>query len=289
MLTISNETLSVTLNPQGAEILSIYHKETKLDYLWNGDAAYWPKTSPVLFPVVGGLKDNRYQYKGKQYEMGRHGFARESVYTVTAQTTSSLTFTLMANEATLLMYPFDFKFSVKHELIGNTIHVSYLVENTGQENLLFSVGAHPAFHVPLIAGTHFSDYSLLFSSTETVGRYPIAANGLIENNATPLLNNTQELKLAHDLFYNDAIVFKNLQSNSISIVSDKTPHGLKLEFNDFPYMGIWQPKDAPFVCIEPWCGLGDVIDTTSELQDKEGIEVLPAAGLFERTWSVSLF
>lgn len=288
MFTISNEVLTVTLNPQGAEILSIYNKQTQLNYVWNGDAAYWPKTSPVLFPVVGGLKDNSYQYKGNTYQMGRHGFGRESIYQVTEQTESSITFTLEANEATLKVYPFQFKFSVKHELKNNQVSITYIVENTGNEALLFSVGAHPAFNVPLVAGTVFTDYYLLFSSNETEGRYPIAADGLIANTSTPLLNGNK-LALENSLFYNDALVFKNLQSNSISIVSDKTPHGLKVSFDNFPFMGIWQPKNAPFVCIEPWCGLGDVANTTSQLQDKEGINTIQPAEVFARTWSVELF
>ncbi len=288
MFTISNEVLTVTLNPQGAEILSIYNKQTQLNYVWNGDAAYWPKTSPVLFPVVGGLKDNSYQYKGNTYQMGRHGFGRESIYQVTEQTESSITFTLEANEATLKVYPFQFKFSVKHELKNNQVSITYIVENTGNEALLFSVGAHPAFNVPLVAGTVFTDYYLLFSSNETEGRYPIAADGLIANTSTPLLNGNK-LALENSLFYNDALVFKNLQSNSISIVSDKTPHGLEVSFDNFPFMGIWQPKNAPFVCIEPWCGLGDVANTTSQLQDKEGINTIQPAEVFARTWSVELF
>lgn len=289
MFTISNETLTVSLNPQGAEILSIYNKQTQLNYLWNGDPAYWPKTSPVLFPVVGGLKDNSYQYKGNTYQMGRHGFGRESVYQVTEQTENSITFTLVANEATLKVYPFRFKFSVKHQLNGNKISITYIVENTDKEALLFSVGAHPAFNVPLVEGTVFADYYLLFSNTENEGRYPIAADGLIANNSTALLNNTNKLPLQNDLFYNDALVFKNLQSNSISIVSDKTTHGLKVQFDNFPYMGIWQPKDAPFVCVEPWCGLGDVANTTSQLQEKEGINSIQSNEVFTRTWSVELF
>ncbi len=289
MLTLSNETLEVSFNHQGAEILSIYNKQTQLNYLWNGDPAYWPKTSPVLFPIIGGLKDTTYHYKGNSYQMGRHGFGRESVYEVTKQTENSITFTLVANEKTLSVYPFQFKFSVKHEILKNNIRVTYIVENSGDEDLLFSVGAHPAFKVPLVDGTTFSDYYLLFNETENAGKYPLSKDGLIEKNSIPFLINTNKLPLTKELFYNDALVFKELKSNSISIVSDKTTHGLKLVFDNFPFMGIWNFKDANFVCIEPWCGIADAIDTTQQLAEKEGINLLPIGETFQRTWSIEVF
>jgi galactose mutarotase-like enzyme len=289
MYTITNEALIVTLNPRGAEVLSIFSKQTQLDYLWNGDPAFWPKTSPVLFPIVGGLKENTYFYNGETYHLGRHGFGRESLYEVTAQTENSITFTLNANETTLKVYPFLFTFSVKYELSANKLSVSYLVENTGKEDLLFSVGGHPAFKVPLAEGTTFTDYYLQFSEKETTGRYRIDADGLIEKSSTPLLTDADILPLKKELFYNDALVLKNLQSNSISLASDKTPNGLKVQFDHFPYLGIWQATDANFVCIEPWCGLGDTEDTTSQLQKKEGINTLQSAGIFTRTWSVEVY
>ncbi len=289
MFTISNEILIVDLNSQGAEILKIYNKKTQLDYLWNGDPTYWPKTSPVLFPIIGGLKEATYHHKGKSYQMGRHGFGRESMYEVTTQTESSITFTLIANEATLKVYPFQFKLSVKHELSDNKLSVTYIVENTGDENLLFSVGAHPAFKVPLVEGTSFDDYYLLFNKTENAGKWPLSKDGLIEKDSIPFLTNTHKLPLSKELFYNDALVFKHLASNSISIVSDKTKHGLKTVFDDFPYMGIWNFKDANFVCIEPWCGIADIVDTTQELAEKEGINSLTPGKCFSRKWSVEVF
>ncbi len=289
MFTISNEILIVDLNSQGAEILKIYNKKTQLDYLWNGDPTYWPKTSPVLFPIIGGLKEATYHHKGKSYQMGRHGFGRESMYEVTTQTESSITFTLIANEATLKVYPFQFKLSVKHELSDNKLSVTYIVENTGDENLLFSVGAHPAFKVPLVEGTSFDDYYLLFNKIENAGKWPLSKDGLIEKDSIPFLTNTHKLPLSKELFYNDALVFKHLASNSISIVSDKTKHGLKTVFDDFPYMGIWNFKDANFVCIEPWCGIADIVDTTQELAEKEGINSLTPGKCFSRKWSVEVF
>lgn len=287
--TIGNDQLEVVMTSKGAEILSIHNKETGLDYIWNADPAFWPKTSPVLFPVVGGLKDNTYFYEGNAYQLTRHGFARDNEYEIAQQDTGSITFSLKANKELQKLYPFNFEFHVKHEVKGNTLSISYFVKNNDTKNLLFSVGAHPAFNVPLVEGTDFTDYYLQFSETENAGRYRIADDGLIATTATPYLNNTDKLPLTKDLFYTDALVFKELKSNSISILSDKTKHGLKVQFDHFPYMGIWNFKDANFVCIEPWCGLGDTANTTQQLQEKEGINVLPTGETFNRTWSVQVF
>ena len=290
MYEITNENLKITINPQGAEIVSIFSKKTQLDYLWNGDPAFWPKTSPVLFPIVGGLKGESYQYKGNTYHLGRHGFGRESIYEVTNQTETSITFTLTTNEVTFKAYPFQFKFEVTYEITDNQLNVTYRVENMdNKEDLLFSVGAHPAFKVPLVKDTVFTDYHLLFSEKETVGRYLIDKEGLIENTSTPLLRDSQTLPLTRELFNNDALVFKDLTSISISIVSPKTIHGLKVKFDGFPYMGIWQAPNADFVCLESWCGLGDTVNTTSQLNEKEGINTLEPGKVFNRTWSVEVF
>lgn len=287
--TITNSVLTVSIAAKGAELQSIVNNNTGLEYMWNADPAFWAKKSPVLFPIVGGLKNNHYTYNGEAYTLGRHGFARELDFTVTNQTADSITFTLVDSEETLQHYPFHFNFSLTYTLQENTVHVTYTVKNTGDDALLFSVGGHPAFKVPVAPGTNFNDYYLAFSNVEEAGRYPLDAGGQVETYTTPVLNNTDRLPLTKELFYQDALVFKHLQSTSIAIKSDNTPHGLTVHFSGFPYMGIWNFKDADFVCIEPWCGIADAVNTTGNLQDKEGINNLPAGETFERTWSVEVY
>jgi galactose mutarotase-like enzyme len=153
----------------------------------------------------------------------------------------------------------------------------------------FSVGAHPAFKVPLVEGTTYEDYFLEFSATENALQYPIASNGLIENEGKPFLANTNQLPLTKPLFYGDALIFKNLASEAISIKSNQTKHGLTLSYPNFPYMGIWAAKNANFVCIEPWFGLGDTVGSTGILNEKEGINTLEPEAIFEQSWSVSVF
>lgn len=289
MFQISNHQLTVTISAQGAELQSIYHKTNALEYMWSGDPAFWGKKSPVLFPIVGGLKNNQYRYQGNSYALSRHGFAREREFKPSHQTEQSIRFNLVSDEKTKSIYPFDFIFSIEYSLRGNELFVKYIVENVGNTNLFFSVGAHPAFKVPLIDGTSFEDYHLLFGKHETAGIYPLSNDGLIEENSQPLLLNANILPLTKSLFYKDALVFKNLQSESIAIVSNKSAHGLKLHYSEFPYMGIWAAKNADFVCIEPWCGIADSVDATGDLSKKEGIHELMPNALFERVWSVEVF
>ncbi|WP_142685035.1 aldose 1-epimerase family protein [Chitinophaga polysaccharea] len=289
MIQISNEKLTVLVSPQGAELQSIVRNDTGLEYLWSGDPTFWGKKSPVLFPIVGGLKDNTYQYRDDHYTLGRHGFAREQLFAVTEQGAEHVSLRLSDNEATRKVYPFRFDFTIQYLLQDDQLQVTYQVLNRDDKTLFFSVGAHPAFKLPLVPDTTYEDYYLYFNKEEDAGIWPLSAGGQVETAPVPYLQHTHELPLKKSLFYNDALVFKQLASTAISIKSNHTPHGLTLAFEGFPYMGIWAAKDADFVCIEPWCGIADSVDTNGELEEKEGINRLAPDGLFERTWTATIF
>ncbi|HNP23580.1 MAG TPA: aldose 1-epimerase family protein [Panacibacter sp.] len=289
IFSIQNELLHVSVAAKGAELQSLIHKKFGIEYMWSGDPKFWGKKSPVLFPVVGGLKQNHYTYNNIQYELGRHGFARDMDFDIAEQTENSLTFTLVSNAATEKLYPFPFQFSVKYSLDNTKLHVNYTVKNTGEDVMYFSVGAHPAFRVPLVENTTFNDYYLEFDHAENKGRWPLSPDGQIENFVLPCLENTNLLPLRKQLFYEDALVFKKLSSTSIAIKSNKTTHGLKLSFPHFPYMGIWNAKDADFVCIEPWCGIADHVNASGVISEKEGINKLQPEHVFNRIWTVDLF
>lgn len=289
MTTLTNEILQVTIAAKGAELQRIYNKQTELEYLWDGNPDFWPKQSPALFPIVGGLKNGRYEFAGKTYQLGRHGFTREMVFTIENQTDTSVTFFIKSSAETLAVYPFNFKFSLVYAIENNQLSVTYIVENEGEEKLYFSVGAHPAFKVPLVDGDTYDDYYLQLNKTETTGIYPLSAEGLIELETAPMLDNTNQLPLTKELFYKDALVFKELQSTAISILNRNNKNGLTLSYEGFPYMGIWAAKDANFVCIEPWCGIADCVNTTGKLEEKEGINSINKNETFKRSWTVELF
>jgi galactose mutarotase-like enzyme len=283
---LSNGKVRIVVAEKGAELQSVVRTDLQLEYLWSAEPV-WAKKSPVLFPIVGTVKNNTYTFDGHQYTLGRHGFARDRVFTVTEQTAGQLTFTLEQDEASLKVYPFHFRFQVIYRLQESGFSVHYLVENTGDNEMYFSVGAHPAFKVPLGAGS-YEDYYLAFNKEEHAGLWPLSADGLIETTPVPYLDGNR-LPLKKSLFYNDALVFKHLASDTISLQSDTAPHGLHLHFPGFPFMGIWAAKDADFVCIEPWCGIADSVNATGQLTEKEGIHQLPAKQRFEREWTATLF
>ncbi len=289
MYQLENEELKVAIRSKGAELDSIYSKRAATEYMWSGDPAFWAKKSPVLFPVVGTLKNDTYYFDGKAYQLPRHGFAREMEFTVTKQTATSMVFTLESNEATLSKFPFHFRFDITYSIEEDQLSVSYSVVNTGEKNMYFSVGGHPAFKVPLAAGLAYEDYYLEFSETENTGRWPISKDGLIEEAPVPLLNNAIRLSLTKALFEKDALVFKYLASDRVTLKTEKDLHGLTFYTDGFPYLGIWAAKNADFVCIEPWCGIADSVNTDQQLENKEGIELLAPQGSFTRTWIVTVF
>ena len=289
MYTIENDHLRIAIDAKGAELKSVYSKSTGLEYLWGGDPAYWAKTSPVLFPIVGTLKENTFQYRGQKYILPRHGFAREKEFAVSDQKGDAITFSIESNADTLAVYPFLFTFFLVYRLTGNELTVRYRVQNSGEGSMFFSVGGHPAFKVPLVEGTRYEDYKLVFEKEETADRWPISKEGLIEKLPQPLLRQTRELPLTKELFKDDALVLKQLESQWVQLASDKTPHGLRFSFPGFPYLGLWAAPGADFLCIEPWCGIADPVDSDGQLLHKEGIVPLAPEEEFSREWVVQFY
>lgn len=257
--------------------------------MWDADPAFWAKTSPVLFPIVGSLKDGKYNYKEYKYQLSRHGFARQKEFEVAEQSESSIIFALKSSQETKAVYPFDFQFSIHYTVQDNELTVAYRIKNAGDDAMFFSIGGHPAFKVPLVDGTAYNDYTLRFNKEETVGRWPISKEGLIEKTPMPLLDNSNELPLTKDLFKSDAIVLKQLRSTQVDMVSEKTPHGLSFSFEGFPYLGLWAAPGANFLCIEPWCGIADSVDANGELTEKEGINTLQPPEEFIRSWAARFY
>lgn len=289
MIQIENSRLRVGIHPLGAELKSVFHKDHNLEYIWQGDPAFWAKSSPVLFPIVGELKDKTYRYKDQAYPLSRHGFAREKEFAVSSREDNNFTFTLESSADTKKVYPFDFLFSITYRLEEDILRVGYGVSNRSEGEMLFSVGGHPAFNLPLARGTTYTDYRLEFDENETAGRWPISQQGLIEKSPQPLLQNSKVLSLSKKLFAKDAVVLKHLQSNSVQLLSDKTEHGLDFSFEGFPYLGLWAAPGADFLCIEPWCGIADSVDADGNLENKEGIHRLAAGEEFNVEWSVRFF
>ena len=288
MQTLKNKFLTIQINQKGAELTSIFNNKNQTEYLWNANPKFWGKSSPVLFPIVGSLKENIYCFEDKEYSLPRHGFAREREFIVEKLEGNSHTFLLVHDQNTLKVYPFKFEFRLIYTLENNTVKVTYSVKNIGENKMYFSVGGHPAFAVPLAEYTDYTDYYLEFNKTETFKRWGLTPGGLIEIQPIDFMIDTNRLDLRKELFYDDAIVFKDLESTSVVLKSDKTNHQLKFDFEGFPYLGVWAAKDANFVCIEPWCGIADSANHNQKLTEKEGIIELNSGEIFERTWRTTI-
>ena len=285
---ISNQQIRIRVAALGAELKELFHLTHQLSYLWSGDPAFWGKTSPVLFPIVGTLKNNQYSWQNRTYSLPRHGFAREKKFTLISQTADTLLFQLQADPETLQVYPFPFQLSIRYQLMEASLQVTYLVENTGTSPLLFSLGAHPAFALPIEPTVSYTDYYLEFSEPENAPIYPLTADALIAPEPKPFFNQTQQLPLHPELFYGDALVFKNLQSNQITLASHIGKRALDFHFPNTPYFGIWSARNAPFICLEPWHGIADNATASGKLEEKEGICTLLPGAEFSTEWRVTL-
>lgn len=287
MQLLENEYLKILVNPKGAELNSMIDKTTDTEYMWNGDPAFWSKHSPVLFPIVGTLKNDTYKYNGHWYKLSRHGFARDMVFDLVEKKSNNIRFSIQSNKETLEKFPFEFELQINYSLIEKTLQVNYLVKNKTNSSMYFSIGGHPAFALPIDNHTNYEDYALVFEKEEKAGRWPISKEGLIELEPVPFLNGNN-LPLSKKLFEKDALVFKHLKSSYVKLQSKKTGKGFRFDFKDFTYLGIWAAKNANFICIEPWCGIADSVDSDQDFTLKEGIICLPKDEIFSRSWSVSL-
>ncbi|MFN0048417.1 MAG: aldose 1-epimerase family protein [Cytophagales bacterium] len=284
---IANSFLTISAKIQGAELTSIKSNTTGIEYLWQALPSIWPRHAPVLFPIVGKLADGKYNYKGKTYELPQHGFARDMDFELVGENNNILTYILVSTPDTLAKFPFEFKFYVIYQLLDNQLITTYKVLNVGKDDMYFSVGAHPAYACPILPTEKFEDYYLEFEQKEVIGRYLIQ-NGLISQHTIPLLYNENILPLSVELFKDDAIVLKNIKSKTITIKSNKSAHSVKMNFDGFPFFGIWtKPGNNAFICLEPWLGIADTVDKKQDFTQKEGILKLEAGQSFEASYTVT--
>lgn len=284
---LENESISVGIRHIGAELCSIFNKRNKTEYLWQADPKYWPRHAPVLFPIVGSLNGGEYLYKNQRYSLPRHGFARDKKFICTEQKLHSACFSLLYDSDTLLSYPFQYELKLEYEIDENHLKTTATVINKSTENeLLFSIGFHPAFNVPLDSNTTFEDYYLSFNKDTCAKSYQLE-DGLLSEITNPVLTNGQ-LKINQALFKNDALVFKGLCSDEVSLKSDKTDRSVLIQFEKFPYFGVWTSQDAPFLCLEPWHGITDSVANGGELESKEGIIRLEPSDLWRCSYIISI-
>ena len=280
-ITIQNQAIKAVIKTKGAELSSL-QKEDK-NYIWEINSEFWNKTSPILFPIVGALKNGEYLYEGNVYKLSRHGFARDFEFEVIENSGNAVVFSLKSNEETLKVYPFHFELQLSYILEGNKLMVKYQIINHSSEKMYYSIGAHPAFNID----GNFEDFSLIFDDEKDLETYKLEQD-LFSGKTEILKLNGNVLPLQYELFEEDALVFKNFATKSLTLAKNNESV-MKVSFPDFPYLGIWTKKDAPFICIEPWLGIADNANASGKIEEKEGIQILENNSKKQIAWSVELF
>jgi len=290
LYTIENEKIRVTVTDMGAEMTSLILKETGTEYLWQADPAYWTGHAYNLFPICGRLWDGKYTYQGKTYEMNLHGFARKTAYALAEQTDTSLTFRLGDTETTYAQYPFRFELLLTYTLDGASVITTFRVENRDEKELIFAIGGHPGFNVPLAEGETFGDYTLTFSE-------PCAPKALCMSETCYYLGETKpfdtcvngSFALAHSLFDNDAI-FLTETAPEVTLRSAVSGHFVTVTYPGMKYVGFWhKPQtEAPYVCIEPWTSVPADDGKVDDLETKRDMYRLASGAVHEQSFTITI-
>lgn len=287
--TIQSSELSVDVNLTGIELSSIKSKTTGLEYIWQGDSTIWSGQAPVLFPIIGALKDGFTFIDSQKYFMPKHGIIRHSEKPVLkSRTDNSLLFSVKWDEESLKIYPFKFELEIEFTLNGKALEVSHRITNHGEETMLYSLGGHPAFNCPVLDGEKYEDYIIEFEQAETDSTWMVEPSGLIGLEQRLVLDNVTSLPLHSHLFEDDALIFKHLKSREVVLKHKDKGAVLSVKFDDFDYLGIWAKPGASFVCIEPWLGIADSADSNHKFEEKEGIMKLGVKESEVKTYTITI-
>ncbi|MGL5066884.1 MAG: aldose 1-epimerase family protein [Sarcina sp.] len=289
---LENEFLNITAHEHGGELHSIQSKLDETEFLWNGNPEYWKYHAPILFPIIGKVKDGQYKVNDETYDLPQHGLARTSKFTLGTQTQNSISFELKYSDDSLKVYPYKFLLTITYTLVDKSVKTTYTVKNLDNKKINFSVGAHPAYMCPISDDENLTDYYFEFNKKETTSLMMLnTSTGLFTHNTRELLNNENKITLSKELFKDDALVFdcSKLSSKTVSIKTDKHKKSISFDFSEFPYLGLWAPaQGAPFVCIEPWFGHADFEDFTGSFNEKAGILELDVNKEFSASYTVTI-
>lgn len=284
---IRNESLTLEIDAHGAEMKSLTDNRTGQEYLWCGDAAYWGRTSPILFPLVGNYREKQSCFDGKWYSLSQHGFARDMDFELVSEKGDEIWFALEDSPETLEKYPFGFRLELGYRLQGRAVEVLWKVTNKNDREMYFSIGGHPAFNCPLREGEKQTDYRIGFDTCEPLTASVLDENGTVSERTKVLELTDGMLQITDSLFDEDALIVEHDQAHKVALYTPEGEKYLEVKF-EAPLFGIWSPagKHAPFVCIEPWYGRSDRADFGQKLEEREWGNVLKAGEVFTAAYQI---
>jgi len=287
LVTLENGRFRAAVSGLGGELRSLFDKERGREILWQADPAWWKGSAPVLFPIVGGLREGRYLHAGREYRLGQHGFARTSEFELVSAGRDSAEFRLVSGEGTRAVYPFDFELRLSYALGATGMKHRATVRNTGSGALLFSLGFHPAFNLPLGRG-RLENHHVLFESPEEPLRWFFKDGLMVSGKTASVFESSRVIALSRGLFEHGPVILRAPRSKSFALVDGSTGESLVLRTGQVPNLALWSKPGAPFVCLEPWFGLPDPDDSGGELASKPGILRLEPGRVFEAGYEVDL-
>ena len=276
-----NEYLSIEVKKYGAELSSLKSKESGIEYLWQGNPDVWYGQSPILFPIVGQILDNKYRVDGIEYEMAKHGIARKRDFELKEQGEGYLILTQSWNEETLAQYPYKYILEIEFRLEGKKLIVTHSVINDDERRIYFSIGAHPGFNCKI------GDY-LEFQENETLVCEKINPDSILDGIHYPTLENSKIFEITADVFDKDAHVLSGMKSDTLYLKSNFRNEIVKFNFGKCPYLGLWAKPGADYVCIEPWYGINDSYDKKDDFSQKRAIEFADVNSEFKFAWTAEI-
>ncbi|MBC7428086.1 MAG: aldose 1-epimerase family protein [Bacteriovorax sp.] len=276
---IESNSLIIQITSKGAEMKRLFSRDWHRELLWQGDEKNWNRSAPVLFPIVGKLKDDEYVIKDKTFAMTQHGFARDFEFKCTDCGTTEAEFLMVASQESFNQYPFLFELRVRYKVEDSKVSISYFVKNDDRQDIFFSIGAHPGFETK-----DFANYEIRFEKEEK--EYFRVKNSLVDWSRSYEFK-ADKLVVEKEIFKDDALIFKKLKSKYVDLVDLKRKEIIRVQSNA-PFWGIWAKPDVPFVCLEPWYGVADSADHDKDFETKNGIITLSEGEVFGFSYTIEM-
>ena len=281
MITLKNEYLTANLTEVGGELKSLKYNDS--EYIWEGKKEVWAGSCPLLFPICGGLKNDKYVLNGKEYTLQKHGYARFKTFEIENKTDDSVVFLHKSDDETKKCFPFEYELRIIYTLVEKTIKIDYSVINKTDDTMYFSIGSHEGYYTP----EGIEDYDVLFPQNETLNSNVLYGN-LLSNQQLPILKDSNVLPLYDKYFTIDALVFKDLKSKSATLRNRKTGRALRVDFPQDDYFLLWHKPNSPYICLEPWAGVPDTVGSSFDITEKEGIIALDGKSEYNHTHSITI-